>query len=232
MKYTDSNEWKLYIELTNKRPDLFIQSEDLLIITDPDTVNEYVADSGQRLGVVYKSQWNTMLVDLVKNKNGDLFSYDRLIGTSTGVPVVTIPVYDGKFVLIKQYRHAIRSIQYAFPRGFGEDGLSAEENAVKELLEEVGATFADDARIKVIGSVTADSGITSGKVFVVYCEIISYEEKIGYEGIQKTILLSERELGDWIKEGESTMDSPLLLIHCFHFLRIYDNMKCHEAVFW
>ena len=45
MKYTDSNEWKLYIELTNKRPDLFIQSEDLLIITDPDTVNEYVADS-------------------------------------------------------------------------------------------------------------------------------------------------------------------------------------------
>ena len=216
MKYTDSNEWKLYIELTNKRPDLFIQSEDLLIITDPDTVNEYVADSGQRLGVVYKSQWNTMLVDLVKNKNGDLFSYDRLIGTSTGVPV-TIPVYDGKFVLIKQYRHAIRSIQYAFPRGFGEDGLSAEENAVKELLEEVGATFADDARIKVIGSVTADSGITSGKVFVVYCEIISYEEKIGYEGIQKTILLSERELGDWIKRGRIDDGFTLAAYSLFSF---------------
>ena len=77
MKYTDSKEWKLYIELTNKRPDLFIQSEDLTIITDSDTVNEYVADSGRRLGVVYKSPWNTMLVDLVKNKNGDLFSYDR-----------------------------------------------------------------------------------------------------------------------------------------------------------
>ena len=204
MKYTDSNEWKLYIELTNKRPDLFIQSEDLLIITDPDTVNEYVADSGQRLGVVYKSQWNTMLVDLVKNKNGDLFSYDRLIGTSTGV-------------LIKQYRHAIRSIQYAFPRGFGEDGLSAEENAVKELSEEVGATFADDARIKVIGSVTADSGITSGKVFVVYCEIISYEEKIGYEGIQKTILLSERELGDWIKRGRIDDGFTLAAYSLFSF---------------
>ena len=217
MKYTDSNEWKLYIELTNKRPDLFIQSEDLLIITDPDTVNEYVADSGQRLGVVYKSQWNTMLVDLVKNKNGDLFSYDRLIGTSTGVPVVTIPVYDGKFVLIKQYRHAIRSIQYAFPRGFGEDGLSVEENAVKELSEEVGATFADDARIKVIGSVTADSGITSGKVFVVYCEIISYEEKIGYEGIQKTILLSERELGDWIKRGRIDDGFTLAAYSLFSF---------------
>ena len=54
MKYTDSNEWKLYIELTNKRPDLFIQSEDLLIITDPDTVNEYVADSGRKLGVFIK----------------------------------------------------------------------------------------------------------------------------------------------------------------------------------
>ena len=158
-----------------------------------------------------------MLVDLVKNKNGDLFSYDRLIGTSTGVPVVTIPVYDGKFVLIKQYRHAIRSIQYAFPRGFGEDGLSAEENAVKELSEEVGATFADDARIKVIGSVTADSGITSGKVFVVYCEIISYEEKIGYEGIQKTILLSERELGDWIKRGRIDDGFTLAAYSLFSF---------------
>ena len=131
-----------------------------------------------------------------------MFSYDRLIGTSTGVPVVTIPVYDGKFILIKQYRHSIRSTQYAFPRGFGEDGLSAEENAVKELSEEVGATFADDARIKVIGNITADSGITAGKIFVVYCEISSYEEKIGYEEIQKTILLSERELDDWVKRGQ------------------------------
>lgn len=57
MKYTDSNEWKLYIELTNKRPDLFIQSEDLTIITDPDTVKEYVADLGRRFVVVYKSLW-------------------------------------------------------------------------------------------------------------------------------------------------------------------------------
>ena len=74
MKYTDSNEWKLFIELTNKRPDLFIQSEELTIITDPDTVNEFVADSGRILGVVYKSPWNTMLVDLVKNKKGDCFN--------------------------------------------------------------------------------------------------------------------------------------------------------------
>ena len=79
--------------------------------------------------------------------------------------------------------------------------VSAEENAVKELSEEVGATFADDARIEVIGSITADSGIMSGKVSIVYCEISSYEEKIGYEEIQKTILLSERELDDWIKRG-------------------------------
>ena len=53
----------------------------------------------------------------------------------------------------------------------------------------------------MIGNITADSGITSGKISVVYCEISSYEEKIGYEEIQKTILLSGRELDDWIKRG-------------------------------
>ena len=82
-------------------------------------------------------------------------------------------------------------------RGLGD----VYKRQVKELSEEVGATFTDDARIKVIGNITADSGITSGKISVVYCEISSYEEKIGYEEIQKTILLSGRELDDWIKRG-------------------------------
>lgn len=31
-------------------------------------------------------------------------------------------------------------MQYCFPRGFGEKGFSPEENAKKELIEEIGIT--------------------------------------------------------------------------------------------
>lgn len=201
MKYTETEAWKSYIDLMQQRPQLFLPSEDLAIVTDPALVEDYVVRTGRKLGLVYKSPWNMMVVDLVQNRKGEIFSYDRLIATSTGTPVVTVPVYKGRLILIKQYRHAIRRTQYAFPRGFGEDGLSAEENARKELREEIGASFGQEAEIRLLGQVTADSGVTSTGIAVVYCEISSYEERVGYEEIQETILLTREELDDWIKQG-------------------------------
>ena len=102
---------------------MFLPSEDLAIVTDPALVEDYVVRTGRKLGLAYKSPWNMMVVDLVQNKKGEIFFYDRLIARSTGIPVVTVPVYKGRLILIKQYRHAIRSTQYAFPRGSGEDGV-------------------------------------------------------------------------------------------------------------
>lgn len=202
MTYTESKEWKSYLELMEQRPYLFEQSDKLAIITTPHIVNEYVSHTGRKLGLVYKSPWNMLIVDLVRNENGEIFSYDRLVATSTGTPVVTVPVYHGKFILIRQYRHAIRDMQYAFPRGFGENDLTAEQNAVKELNEEIGASISSaSTNVKLLGHITSDSGITSTNIAIVYCNIDSYEERIGYEEIQETILLSNEEIQAWIKEG-------------------------------
>ena len=49
---------------------------------------------------------------------------------------VCVPVFEGRFVLLRQYRHAIREFQYGFPRGFGEAGVSVEENVREEIQEE------------------------------------------------------------------------------------------------
>lgn len=66
---------------------------------------------------------------------------------------------------------------------------------------EIGASFGQEAEIRLLGKVTSDSGVTSTRIAVVYCEASSYEERVGYEEIQETILLTREELEDWIKQG-------------------------------
>lgn len=141
------------------------------------------------------------VVYLVENMKGERFAYERLIPAVKKGAIVSIPVYDDKFVLLKQYRHAMRAFQYAFPRGFGEEGLSAEENLQKEIKEETGA---DVKKISHVGTVIADSGIGSNEVDVFACEITEPQLKLHYEGIEEIELLTEKELVKWIAEGRIT----------------------------
>lgn len=66
--------------------------------------------------------------------------------------------------MLKQYRHAIRDYQICFLRGFGEKDVTASENVVKELSEEIGATGV--SHIRKLGELIPDSGISSNIVSV------------------------------------------------------------------
>lgn len=72
MKYTETEAWKSYIDLMQQRPQLFLPSEDLAIVTDPVLVEDYVKSTGRKLGLVYKSPWNMRVVDVVSEKTGYL----------------------------------------------------------------------------------------------------------------------------------------------------------------
>ena len=168
---------------------------------DYESVEQFERNTDKKIGVVYRSAYNLLVVDLVENMKGERFAYERLIPAVKKGAIVSIPVYDDKFVLLKQYRHAMRAFQYAFPRGFGEEGLSAEENLQKEIKEETGA---DVKKISHVGTVIADSGIGSNEVDVFACEITEPQLKLHYEGIEEIELLTEKELVKWIAEGRIT----------------------------
>lgn len=203
MKYTETNEWKDYLELVDKRPALFTKSGYLDIILDDKIINEYVSKHDIKLGVVYASKWNMMVVDLVRDMTGKEFAYERIVPAADGEAVVIIPLIEDRFVLLRQFRHAIRGEQLAFPRGFGENGLTAVQNAAKELKEELDAQIVEE-RLKKLGTVYMDSGLTSGNAIVVFAEIAGYGKRIGYEEIEDVVLLSEREIRRMIREGEIT----------------------------
>jgi ADP-ribose pyrophosphatase len=152
------------------------------------------------MGVVYESAYNIGLVDLVLEDGESPYAYERVIPARMGTPVVVVTMSrQGEFVLLRQFRHAIRRYQLAFPRGFGENGLSARENAMKELLEELNAEVVGD--MVLLGSVCPDSGLTSAEADVFLCVVDSFAPSHD-EGIVGARVLSGVDLWEMVRKGE------------------------------
>ena len=166
---------------------------------------------GYDFGVVYKSKYNSMVVDPIERdcpytdglcQFKPYFPYERVMPTSGKDGVVMIPKHEGKYVLIKQFRHAIRAEQYCFPRGYAENGENPEDNAVRELQEELNAHSI--GKTELLGRLAPDSGLTSTQAYVFAFELGDYSAQIGHEGILEVVELTATELDAWIKAGKIT----------------------------
>lgn len=196
--YTQGNEWTAYIQLKKERPKEFLENPYFPIVMDPEIIENYVRETGKKIGVVYASKYNLLVVDLIQSKNGSFYTYERLLPAVEHGAIVILASYKNKIVLMRQYRHSLHDYQYAFPRGFGENGISVEENLRKELREELGAIVKSYSHL---GAVVADSGVSDNLVDVYKCELSSLEEQVGHEGIDSICLLSKKEMETWIREG-------------------------------
>ncbi len=190
-------EWLDYNALMLSQPNLFSQNDTLEIIFDETIIENFERDNNVTIGVVYKSNYNLLVVDLIQS-NHVLFTYERVIPRNKGA-VVTVPIFENKLVLLKQYRHTNRSIEYSFPRGFGEPNISAWENVKKEIKEEIGGLTKE---VSYLGKLSPDSGLTSNTVEVYSCKLESYEKQNNHEGILDILLFTVEELKSFIKEGK------------------------------
>lgn len=64
-KYSDGIEWNTYEKLRKERPELFAESTQIPIVTDKETVDTFVRETGQKVGVMYSSEYHYLLVDLI-----------------------------------------------------------------------------------------------------------------------------------------------------------------------
>ncbi len=200
MKKFSEPELEAYFSLMESRPLLFADSPLLPLEKDPEAIRDFTARTGKKIGVLYRSGYNMLVTDLIRPQNGEPYVYERVIPTGPE-GVVAAAVYQGKFLLLRQFRHAFRQFQYAFIRGCGEEGLSPEENAAKEIVEEVGAGVLD---CRFLGEVSPDSGLTAGTARVYLCRINRPSLRAGYEGIREMVLLDPEELEEWIAGGKIT----------------------------
>lgn len=207
--YLISPEVKKYIDLVSREKagmGLFQESDvypimelnkkdDIRLLVRFEEIYQY------RFGVIYRSSYNTLLVDPIR-KGNTIYPYERICPSSNKSGVVIIPVYQKNFILMKQYRHAPRKVQYSFPRGFADPECTPEENAMRELKEEIGAVVTKSP--KLIGRVISDSGLTSAKVYVFYVEVADYKPNgYEYEGIKELIKIPFSDMEQWIREGNT-----------------------------
>ena len=186
--------------------------------------------TGRTFGIAYCSPYHMMIVDPVRKIPGtgtdnDVYPYERLAQVSGQPGIVAVPILRklGKphFVLIKQYRHAIRREQFCFPRGFGESGLTVFRNAQKELWEEIGAVLRNPATsaeihyqadpdksddpapaLTELGRITTDSGSMCDHVVVMQAELARCNVRLDHEGIINLIEIDEEELRRMILSHE------------------------------
>lgn len=83
------------------------------------------------------SKWMPIRKDVVQLPSGRVVE-DYFVWESPHI-VQVIPVTpEGKFILVRQYRHAVGQILHQFPAGAVDNGETSAEAALRELREETG----------------------------------------------------------------------------------------------
>lgn len=210
-----------YRELQKLRPDLFRSTDAAKYITDEDEINRYEDETGERLGVLYQAKnYERFVVDLVE-RDGKRFPHGRAILPDNGV--IIVPRLGDRFILEDQYRYPVCGKHLAFPRGHCEAGSTPEEDAAREIEEELGG-----AKLKspvYIGKTYPETHSMASfcSVFEGEVEGVTFENGVlkrdGYEGIENLVLLSRDEIDFLIRTGK---------IDCGYTLAAWALYKAHD----
>ena len=92
-----------------------------------------------RTGVVYEDPYMIVVRDAVRRPDGSLGTYVRTLRASGMPGSAVLPMLQEQVVLVRHFRHATRTWHLEIPRGFGEPGVNADQQARLELREEIGA---------------------------------------------------------------------------------------------
>ncbi|MBQ3980072.1 MAG: NUDIX hydrolase [Lachnospiraceae bacterium] len=91
----------------------------------------------------------------------------RYVSIHTKNWVLAVPVRDGKFVMVRQWRHGMEGITVEFPGGVMEPGETPEEGAARELLEETGYRA---GKVQVLGVCNPNPAIYNNTITFVLAE--------------------------------------------------------------
>ncbi|RJP52129.1 MAG: NUDIX hydrolase [Anaerolineaceae bacterium] len=206
-----------YQDLINDHADLFENTNSLIkVITDFDKIREWQIKRRSELlnaskpsewadiGIVLNDPFIVVIRDLVEFPGGYVGGYFRVINRADlngGQGVVVLGEMDGKLLLLNQFRHPVRSWSFEVPRGFGQSGTPAEEQAKNELLEEVGGEIDE---LVDLGIYYSNTGLEGNKVKLFYAKLKSVGQPAQEEGIESFLWVSLAELEEMIASAKIT----------------------------
>jgi ADP-ribose pyrophosphatase len=110
---------------------------------------------------LWESQWYNLRQDRLRTPSGHEFTY-TLVDHPGAVWVVPVTP-DGRVALVWQYRHAVDAFCMEVPAGGLSPGLTPEEVAHRELLEEIGG---EAAEMRFVGQFYTSNGISNEVAYV------------------------------------------------------------------
>ena len=127
--------------------------------------------------MVDENPWLKHYYDRVRFPDGTKGRYNRIVEGNENRGIVILPLNSKKELgLVKLYRYPIQLWQWELPRGFGENNLTAEDNAKRELEEEMNMQA---EKLVVLGSIFPNSGLLSSEVDVVVAYNVNRIQIIG-----------------------------------------------------
>jgi ADP-ribose pyrophosphatase len=199
-----------YAGLQKQWPELFANPPDFLyqILTKRSDIRAAEAKERSRLaakgqprywrrtGVVHENPYLIVVRDAVRFPNGNLGTYIRTMPASGAAGAAILPILGEKIVLLRHARHATRGQHLEIPRGFGEPGVPAVEQALVELREEIEA----DAGIPVsLGEFHSNNGVATDCVELFIVEIHEVGRPQISEGIIAIETYHPSEVADLIR---------------------------------
>lgn len=148
---------------------------------------EILAEANEPLPVVFENSHLVVINDRVLFPNKQVGTYLRLFHPAEmagAQGTVLVPRHEGRYLLVKIFRHSTRSWELEFPRGFPEPDLSVEENAAKELMEELGA---EASEFRLLGEINPNSGLLATQAKVFLAELRTLPRQRNTEGDLGTI---------------------------------------------
>lgn len=167
--------------------------------------------SWKKLGskTIFQNQWISLVDDKIVLPNGNKSQYAYL---KLSNPVVVIVAIEKEEVyLIKNYRYPIDGYSWELPQGgVDEKNNDSQENAKKELREEIGLIA---SKWTNLGERYIDPGISQGKcAFFLAEEIVEKSEREldGNEEMSKPAKFTFRQIKEMIIKGEITQQSTIV----------------------
>lgn len=199
-----------YFSLMEARPELFTHSELYPICTDRRTLLTFEEETGRPAGLVFDNlPYYQTVADLILGEPpyiyGRVIYPDPSVGGTVMIPL--LEAADGpRYGLLQVYRHSIRGLSGGeFPRGYQCQGISPEENAKKELWEELAIPPEQVTELTFLGRTRPDTGLSGAQVSIYLARVTAAPTpSLGYEGITGLEWLSQEELLRRLRTGEIT----------------------------